>query len=98
MPSYSELRSQLLSGFYGFWVKNYRIGIMLVLLIGLLGISNLISIPKESSPDIKFGIIQIGTAYTGVAPEEIDTLITSRIEKEIQSIQGVDKMESSSRA
>ena len=97
MPSYSELRSQLLSGFYGFWVQNYRIGIMLVLLIGLLGISNLLSIPKESSPDIKFGIIQIGTAYTGVAPEEIDSLITTRIEKEIQSIQGIDKMESSSR-
>jgi multidrug efflux pump subunit AcrB len=97
MLSYSELREQLLSGFYGFWVKNYRIGIMLVVLIGLLGISNLLSIPKESSPDIKFGIIQIGTVYTGVAPEEIDSLITSRIEKEIQSIQGVDKIESSSR-
>lgn len=97
MPSYSELRWQLLSGFYGFWIKNYRIGIMLVALIGLLGLSNLLSIPKESSPDIKFGIIQIGTAYTGVAPEEIDSLITSRIEKEIQSIQGIDKIESSSR-
>lgn len=46
---------------------------------------------------IKFGIIQIGTAYSGVAPEEIDSLITSRIEKEIKSIQGIDKIESSSR-
>ncbi len=70
---------------------------MLVGLIGLLGISNLLSIPKESSPDIKFGIVQIVTTYSGVAPEEIDTLITSRIEKEIRSIQGIDTMESSSR-
>ncbi len=84
--SYPELREKLLSGFYGFWVKNYRIGIMLVSLIGLLGIGSLLSIPKESSPDIKFGIVQISTVYTGVAPEEIDALITTRIEKEIKNI------------
>ncbi len=51
MPS---LRDTLLSGFYGFWVRNYRIGIMAVVLIFLLGFSGIISIPKESSPDIKF--------------------------------------------
>jgi len=49
-----SLRDKLLSGFYGFWVRNYRIGIMAVILISLLGVFGIISIPKESSPDIKF--------------------------------------------
>ena len=91
-----NLREQLYSGFYGFWVKNYRIGIMGILLISLLGISGVLSIPKESSPDIKFGIAQIGTAYPGASPEDIDSTITTRIEKGIQSVQGIDKIESSS--
>lgn len=91
------LRAKLSSGFFGFWVKNYRIGIMLVVLILMLGISGILSIPKESSPDIDFGIVQVGTAYVGVSPEEIDSLITTRIEKEIKNINGIDKIESSSR-
>lgn len=92
-----SLREKLYSGFFGFWVGNYRIGIMLVVLITMLGISGILSIPKESSPDIKFGIVQVGTAYVGVSPEEIDSLITTRIEKEIQSISGIDSIASSSR-
>lgn len=92
-----SLRDTLLSGFYGFWVRNYRIGIMGVVLIFLLGISGLLSIPKESSPDIKFGIISITTAYIGTSPEDMDSLITTRIEKQIKSIQGIDSISSASR-
>lgn len=91
------LRDKLLSGFYGFWVRNYRIGIMGVFLIFLLGFSGIISIPKESSPDIKFWLVSISTAYIGASPEDIDSLITTRIEKQIKSIQGIDTLASSSR-
>lgn len=93
----SSLRDTLLSWFYGFWVRNYRIGIMAVVLIFLLGFSGIISIPKESSPDIKFWLVSIGTAYVGASPEDIDSLITTRIEKQIKSIQGIDTISSSSR-
>lgn len=65
-------------------------------MVSFLGISGLIAIPKESTPDIKFGIVMINTAYTGVTPEEIDALITTRIEKKIQNIDGIDAIESSS--
>ncbi len=96
MSDKSTFRERLYSDFYGFWVKNYRIGIMGVVMIALLGISGLLSIPKESSPDIKFGIVMISTGYVGVSPEDMDTLVTTRIEKEIKSIQGIDTLESSS--
>ncbi len=96
--SYASLRQKLFSGFYGFWVRNYRVGLMIVALISLLGISNLFTVPKESMPEIKFGIVQIGTAYIGVSPEEIDSLITTRIEKELQGIKGIDTIQSSSQS
>ena len=44
-------------------------------------------IPKESSPDIDFGIIAINTVYTGVSPEDIDSLITTKIADELDIVE-----------
>ena len=56
----------------------------------------MISIPKESTPDIKFGIIVINTPYSGVNPQDIDSLITEKIEKEIEDIEGINTIKSDS--
>lgn len=56
----------------------------------------MITIPKESSPDIKFGIISINTLYPGVNPEDIDSIITEKIEDEIRDIEGINKLTSTS--
>jgi multidrug efflux pump subunit AcrB len=52
-----------------------------------LGTNALFSIPKESTPDIKFGIISISTIYPGVNPTDIDNIITQKIEKEIKGLE-----------
>jgi multidrug efflux pump subunit AcrB len=65
----------------------------LIVIAGLLAV---FQIPKESSPDIKFGIISISTPYTGVNPTDIDSLITEKIEKEIKDIEGISKISSTS--
>lgn len=44
------------------------------------------SIPKESSPSIKLGMISITTVYLGTNPEDIDKLITDKVYKEIKDI------------
>jgi len=51
-----------------------------------LGTLSLIAIPKESSPDIKFGLINIATIYPGVSPIDVDQLITQEIEQAIKDI------------
>ena len=65
-------------------------------LIIFLGSFALVSIPKESSPTIKFGIISIVTSYPGVNPVDIDTLITQHIEAEIKDIDAIKKISSTS--
>lgn len=65
-------------------------------MIVFLGSYALVSIPKESSPAIKFGIISIVTSYPGVNPIDIDTLITQHIEAEIKDVDGVKKINSTS--
>ena len=55
---------RLESGFFGFWVRNYRISFLAIVFILILGGVSLSIIPKESSPDIDFGIVAINTSYT----------------------------------
>lgn len=69
---------------------------LLIIFVLLLGLSSLASIPKESTPDIKFGIISIGTLYTGVSPADVDSLITTKVEKEIKDLAGIDSIQSTS--
>jgi multidrug efflux pump subunit AcrB len=59
-----------------------------------LGLASLRSIPKESSPQIKFGIVQISTAYIGANPVDIDALITEKIEDAIDDLEGMKKYSS----
>jgi multidrug efflux pump subunit AcrB len=55
IPQYiQDLRTRHESGFLGFWVRQYRISLLLVLALIILGIGALFAIPKESSPSIKF--------------------------------------------
>lgn len=56
----------------------------------------MVKIPKESSPDIKFGIVSIVTIYPWVSSIDIDNQITTKIENEIKNLEGIDKMNSTS--
>lgn len=96
MSRLSDLQSQLTSGFLGFWVRKYRISYLVAILVLMMWLLSVISIPKESSPSIKLGMIAISTVYPGTNPEDIDKLITDKIYKEIKDIKWVDKITSSS--
>ena len=82
--------------FFTFWIENYKVSFLFLFLIIVVGLLSMIQIPKESSPDIKFGIIAITTPYSWVNPQDIDSLITEKIEKEIEDIEGISKISSNS--
>lgn len=90
------MQDKLKPWFFTFWVENFRLSFLIVFLIIFAGLFSVYSIPKESTPEIEFGIISIVTVYDGVNPLDMDGLITEKIEKEIQDIDGIDKMTSSS--
>jgi multidrug efflux pump subunit AcrB len=91
-----ELRHQFESGFLGFWIRQYRISYLIVLGLIVLGFVALSAIPKESSPSIKFWIVSVVTVYPWTNPNDIDTLITDKIYKEIKDIKWIDKIDSKS--
>ena len=54
------------------------------------------SLPKELFPDVVVPTISIATIYPGATPEDIETLITKPLEKQVKSINGVKKVTSNS--
>ncbi|QOJ28884.1 MAG: efflux RND transporter permease subunit [Ignavibacteriales bacterium] len=69
---------------------------ILSIIIIILGITAYVGLPRESAPDISIPLVIVSTPYPGVSPEDIETLITQPIEKEINAIGEVKSIESSS--
>lgn len=90
------LRAKFEKWFLGFWVRQYRISYLLVFALIALGLLALFSIPKESSPSVKFWMVSITTIYTGTNPTDMDSLISDKIYKEIKDIKGIDTITSTS--
>ena len=69
---------------------------ILVVIIVLMGLSAYITMPRESAPDISIPFVIVTTTYIGVSPEDIETLVTQKLEKEINAIGEVKEITSSS--
>lgn len=77
-------------------VKNRTTVFVLTVIILLGGVMAYVQMPKESFPEIVSPEIYIGTAYPGNSPMDIEKLITRPFEKEINTITGVDEINSTS--
>ncbi len=89
-----KAKKDLEKWFFWFWVRRFRVSYLFIFLILVSWIFSMISIPKESSPDIKFWIIWINTIYPWVNPNDMDSLVTEKIEKEIDDIEWINKISS----
>ena len=90
------MNKNLENWFFGFWIRNIRTSFLLIFLTIIAWIFSLYTIPKESSPDVKFGIINIAITYPWVNPEDMDSLITEKVENEIDDLDGIKKINSTS--
>lgn len=76
---------------------KYRTSIVvLTVLLIVGGLLAYVTIPKESSPSIEIPNIVITTIYPGVSPDDIETLVTQQIEKEVQNVNGIKEIRSTS--
>ncbi len=71
------------------------IAIMGVLII-MVGTASYVSLPREAAPDVPIPYIMVNTMYEGVSPEDIETSVTMKIEKELNGVRGVEEITSSS--
>ena len=84
-----------------FWLStfaiNNRISVMvLVALVAIMGIISYLTIPKESFPNITVPNIFVVTLYPGVSPEDMESLVTRKLEDELGNISEIKEMTSTS--
>ena len=79
------------------WAVSNRITVgVLTIIIAFAGFVAYRGMPAESFPEISQPTIYIGTPYPGSAPIDIERLITRPLEKQLNTISGVDKITSTS--
>jgi multidrug efflux pump subunit AcrB len=79
-----------------FAVKQRVSVLVLMAMISILGIVSYLSIPKESDPEVVIPIISISTPYPGVAPRDVETLVTRVLEEKLNTIADLKELESTS--
>lgn len=77
-------------------VTNRTTVLVLTVIILIAGLGAYSSMPRELFPELVFPEVYVGTPYPGNSPEDIEKLITKPLEKEINTITGIDKILSTS--
>jgi multidrug efflux pump len=71
--------------------RNRLVTILFVLIL-VTGAFAYFRIAKESAPDVPIPIIYVSVVYEGISPEDAERLLVRPLERELQSIEGVDEM------
>lgn len=77
-------------------VDNRITVFVLTAIIFIAGVFSYTSMPKENFPEVVTPEIYVGAPYPGNSPLDIEKLITRPLEKEINTITGIDEINSTS--
>lgn len=77
-------------------VNNKTTVLFITFIILGFGLVSYVTMPKEAFPEVSLPTIYIGTVHPGNSPSDMENLITRPIEKELNTVSGVDKIKSSS--
>ena len=70
--------------------------VVVALMIAVLGGSALVRMPVDLFPNINIPMVVVATFYNGMPPEQIETDITSRFERQFTLASGIEHIESRS--
>ncbi len=91
-----EFRPELQNMWLNFFVKNFRVVILLIIMISAWGVYSFIKLPRESNPEVKIPIGIVSTVYPGASPADVEEFVTKKIEAELSGLKGLKKITSSS--
>jgi hydrophobic/amphiphilic exporter-1 (mainly G- bacteria), HAE1 family len=80
----------------GFSIRNPYFIVVLCLVVSILGITALSRMPVDLFPTINLPQVVVATFYSGMPPQDIETNITSPLERFFTLASGIDHLESHS--
>ncbi len=80
-----------------FFIRNDKFAYLVLVALLAIGSYSLISIPKESAPEVVIPVGVVSVAYPGAPAADVESLITNEIERGLTSLENVKKITSTSR-
>jgi multidrug efflux pump len=75
-------------------VDNRTVVWVLIVIIIVAGSTAYLSLPREAAPDIPIPYVVVTTPYEGVSPEDVESSITLKLEKELGGVKGIKEISS----
>ncbi|MGX9728593.1 MAG: efflux RND transporter permease subunit [Candidatus Electronema sp. VV] len=75
-------------------VKQSIAVMVLSALIAIMGVYSYITLPREAEPDVSIPNVFVSTTYRGVAPGDMETAVTIKIENKLKGLDGVKNIKS----
>jgi CzcA family heavy metal efflux pump len=86
----------MLNALIRFSLHHRALVLVIALVVMLFGAQTLTQLPVEVLPDMTKPTVTILTEAPGLAPEEVETLVTQPIENAVQGVGGLDRLRSNS--
>ncbi len=82
--------------FWKFFIEKHHFTVLLAVVLMLAGVAAVLAIPKESSPEVQIPIGFVTTVLPGASAEDVEQLITDKVEDRVIGIENVSKVTSTS--
>lgn len=80
-----------------FFIRNDKFAYLVLVALLAVGGYSLVSIPKESAPEVVIPVGLVSVVYPGAPAVDVESLITNEIERGLTSLENVKKITSTSR-
>lgn len=88
----------LLGNISNFFVERYRTVYLILIALILIGGFSYITLPRERAPEVELPYLNIRTIYIGASPNEIESLVTDKIESTVSGMEDIKNITSTSYA
>lgn len=89
-------KKNILGQWSGFFIKRYRVTILFMVIIFILGVSKYNSLQREQDPKVIIPYAFVNTVYIGASPKEVESLITEKIEEKLGEVEDIKNITSDS--
>ncbi len=68
----------------------------LMVMVVVLGVISYVRLPREASPDVKIPYVSVVAPYFGTSPEDMEHLVTRKLEQQLKGIADLEQMTTTS--
>jgi len=87
-----------MKNFWNFFLNNRQFSYVVLITLILFGFQSLLTIPRESSPEVQVPVAIVTTVFPGASTVDVERLLTDKIEERLENnLENVNNITSTSR-